>query len=230
DELWLSKAKIMVSVRRDPQTGQESVREFNIPSNAIDFGEVVCLPEDGRVLVGEALNTSGIWEVNAQTGRMRRFAREVGGLGALARRGKPGQLIAVNGTDLVVYSLEKEKVIERTPGALQMFGGLDVCPLDWQAAVPDLSGRLRFFAPDEDGHYRFDWGIPLSAPRLVKYSPDCKYVVATSLDDESVWLIDRDARRIVATYRAGPALRGTTFLGPREFAIADACTMSDFVF
>jgi hypothetical protein len=230
DELWLSKAKIMDAVRRDAQTGVESLREFQIPSDAIDFSEVVCLPEQDRVLIGEGLSNSGIWEVNTKTGAIRRLAHEVGGLGALARRGKPGQLVAVNGTDLVVYSLEKEEVIERTSGALQMFGGLDVCPLNQEAAVPDLSGRLRFFTPGADGQYHFDWGVSVHAPRLVKYSPDCKYLVATSLDDESAWLIDTTARRVAATYRAGPVLRGTTFLGPREFAIADACTMSDFVF
>ena len=228
--LWLPKARTMVSVRRAPDTGVESLREIHIPSNAIDSGEVVCLPEEDRVLIGEALSSSGIWEVMAKTMAIRRLAHEVGGLGALARRGKPGQLIAVNGTDLVVYSLEREEVVERTPAAIQMFGGLDVCPLDLEVALPDLTGRIRFFKPDAEGHYRFEWGMSLRAPRLVTYSPDCQYVVVTSIDDESVWLIDRALRRQIATYRAGPALRGTTFLGPREFAIADACTMSDFVF
>jgi hypothetical protein len=35
----------------------------------------------------------------------------------------------------------------------------------------------------------------------VTYSPDCKYVAVTSIDDESVYLIDRALRRATATYR-----------------------------
>jgi hypothetical protein len=46
DELWLfvPRTGSMVAVRRDPHTGVESLREIRVPSTALDFSEVVCLP------------------------------------------------------------------------------------------------------------------------------------------------------------------------------------------
>jgi hypothetical protein len=230
DELWLARPNVMMSVRRDPATGVESVRKFPVPGTHMDLGEVVCLPDENLVFITEALTGSGIWQVTPRTGEVRRLAQEVGGLGAQGRRGPDGRLIFANGTDLVIYSHEREEVIERTVASVQMFGGLDVCALNAEAGVADILGRLRFFRPDTAGHYRFVGGVSLRAPRELAYSPDCQYVAVTSFDDESVYLIDRSALRKIATYRVGPALRGVTFLGPREFAVADACTMTYFNF
>jgi len=231
DELWLNRPpNVVLGVRRDPQTGVESIREVKLPVQAMDFEEVACLPDEGLVLVTEALNGSGIWAISVKTGEGRRLTNPVGGIGAVARLWKPGRVVVTNGNDLMIYSLEREEVIARTPAAVQMFGGMDVCPLDDEVAICDVIGRCRFFTPDEEGTFRFDWGISLRAPRTLVYSPDCSHIVVTSWDDESVWLIERATRSIVASYRVGPAVRGITFLGPREFAIADVCTMSDFVF
>jgi hypothetical protein len=230
DEMWLNRPNFVMGVRRDAATGEETVRKIEIPVLATDVGEIVCLPDADQVLSTEALNGSGIWQVATKTDAVRRLAHDVGGLGAIARRGPRGQLIVANGTDLMVYSLEREQVVDTTPGGVQMFGGLAVCPLNWEAAAVDVAGRLRFFKPDAQGHYRFDSGISLRAPRAVAYSPDCQHVAVTSWDDETVWLVERDPLRTLATYRVGPALRGITFLGRRELAIVDACTMSDVVF
>jgi hypothetical protein len=41
-----------------------------------------------------------------------------------------------------------------------------------------------------------------------------------------VWVIDRGTRRVVKTFELGPAIRGAAFIGPRELAVADACTVS----
>jgi hypothetical protein len=230
DDLWLARPSFMMAVRRDAATGEESVRTFPLPEVVMDVGDVVCLPEEGRVLVTEALSGSAIWEANARTGEVRRWKQEVGGIGSMARRGPGDRLVAGAGSDLVVYSLAREEEVERTPAGVQMFGGIDVCPLDGEAALADLAGRLRFFKLDARGHYRFEWGLPLRAPRAVAYSPGCQHVAVTSWDDESVYLIDRASQRHVATYRVGPALRGITFFGPRELAIVDVCTMSVVTF
>jgi hypothetical protein len=230
DELWLGRPNFVMGVRRDAATGVETIRKVLIPDEVMDFAEIVCLPETGQVLITEALTGSGLWEVTPKTGTARRLAHAAGGLGAMARRGAPGELVVVNGTELLRYSIEREEVIDRTPAAVQMFGGLDVCPLDGEAAVCDVFGRVRFFKPDADGHYQFDWGVPVPAPRELVLSPDCQYAAVTSWDDESVYLIDVKARRRIASYRVGPGLRGLTFLGPREFAVADACTMTQIVF
>jgi hypothetical protein len=231
DEIWVNRSpNIALAAGRDPHTGIESLRIVELPKHVMDFGEVVCLPDEGLVLLTEALSGSSIWEVVAKTGAVRRLAHEVGGLGVLAQPGPRGLLIAANGSDLVTYSLEQEKVIEQTPAGVQLFNGLDRCPLDGEVALADVLGRIRFFKPDAEGHYHFAGGTSVRAPRSVVYSPDCQHVVVTSWDDETVWRIDRGTEEVVATYRVGPALRGVTFLGPREFAIADACTMTSIAF
>jgi hypothetical protein len=230
-ELWLNRAPgVVFGVRRDALTGVESVRKITLPTEVMDVAEVACLPAEGIVLVTEALSGSGIWEIVTKTGSVRRLANEVGGIGTMVKPWRPGKIVAANGTDLLVYSLEREEVIDRTSAAVQMFGGVDVCPFDDEVAVCDVTGRCRFFKPDDQDHLRFEWGISVSSPRSLVYSPDCGHVVIASWDDESVWLVDRAARRVAATYRVGPALRGITFLGPREFAVADACTMTHVVF
>jgi hypothetical protein len=231
DELWLNRTpNVVVGVRRDATTGIDSFREIEIPLRVMDFAEVVCLPEERLVVATEALSGSSMWAVSTESGAVRQLTHSVGGMGAMARRGRPGELIVANGRELLVFSMKSGEIIERTPASVQMFGGLDVCPADREAAVCDVTGRCRFFHPDEQGRYRFAWGLSVHAPRELVYSPDCNHIVIASWDDESVWLIDRATRSIAATYRVGPALRGITFLGPREFAVADACTMSDFVF
>ena len=229
-ELWLARPNFMMGVRRDAATGEESIRKVELPVKAMDFADVVCLPEDDRVLVTEALSGSAIWEVTTATEAVRRWPQDVGGIGSMARRGLGDQLLAGAGSDLVVYSLAREEVVERVPAGVQMFGGIDVCPSDGEVALGDVAGRVRFFNLDVQGHYRFDWGIALRGPRVVAYSPDCQYVAVTSWDDESVYLVDRKSRRRVETYRVGPALRDVTFLGPRELAVVDACTMSVMTF
>jgi hypothetical protein len=229
-EMWLTRPNFVMAVRRDAATGAESIRTIQVPATAMDFGDIVCVPEDGRVLVTEALSGSAIWEVATKTGAVRKWKQDVGGIGSMARRGVGDQLLAGAGSDLVIYSLSREEIVERIPAGVQMFGGIDICLSDGEVALGDLAGRIRFFKLDTQGHYRFDWGITLRGPRVVLYSPDCQHIAVTSWDDQSVYLVERASRRHIATYRVGPALRGITFLGPRELAVVDACTMTDIVF
>jgi hypothetical protein len=46
--------------------------------------------EENRILIGEALSSDDIWEVQLTTKAVRRLAHGIGGFGTLARRGKPG--------------------------------------------------------------------------------------------------------------------------------------------
>jgi hypothetical protein len=231
DELWVAQGNKFVGVRRDARTGAESVRRIEIePAAEIEVTGVVCDTAEDRVYTIDGVEGGAVWELAAASGDVRKLADRIGGLPPFAQLREAGQLIIANGTDFAVYSIKREEIVQRTPAAVQMFLGVDVCPIDRQVASADLHGRVRFFDSAGDEEYRFSWGISLRAPRLLAYSPDCRHVVVSSLDDETIWIVDRTRRTVVAEHRVGPALRGTTFLSDREFAIADACTASFFAF
>jgi len=48
----------------------------------------------------------------------------------------------------------------------------------------------------------------------------------TSADDEHVWIIERESRQVVRSFRLGPSIRGAAFIGERALAVADACTLT----
>ena len=77
-----------------------------------------------------------------------------------------------------------------------------------------------------EGGYEFAWGLDLFAPRAAEFSPDCRFLGITSADDEHVWIVERESHQILRTFRIGPAIRGAAFIGPRELAVADACTIT----
>ncbi len=224
--IWMARANYIVGAKRLPDGAarHEEVYRVRLPSEDVDFGETACDPERGRVYVTECTN-GGMWEVTPDGREMRRY--EVGGVWLLPKRRFDGRLVITNTATLMVFAPGDGRVTERVPAGLVDFG-FDVCGIDGTVAVSDASGRLRIFEIDGTGHYRFTWGISLFAPRRVAYSRDCSRIAVTSGDDHRVFIIDASAHRIVDVFRAGPALREVAATAPREFSIADSCSMTTY--
>ncbi len=231
--LWLlpDHTHTLVGVVRNPETREEAIRTIALDGSMFDSGIVTCRANDPTVYVTEAVRRVAMWAVSTETGVTRRLANVAGGVAWITKARRDGLLVGSTGSDVVVYSPEREAVLQRLAGALFGFpSDIALCENSNAVAVTDWVGRVRVFEPDADGKYRFSWGISVRAPRFIAYSPDCLHLAVTSADDQHVWLIETTSRQIVKTYRVGPALGDVLFLGPREFAIADACTMSDFLF
>lgn len=224
--IWMARANYVVGAKRLPDGGpmHEEVYRVRIPSSDVDFGETACDPERGRVYVTEGTD-GGLWELTPEGRETRRH--EVGGIWLLPKRRFDGRLVVTNTATLMVFAPAEGRVTERVPAGLVDFG-FDVCGTDGTVAVADVSGRLRIFEIDGTGHYRFAWGMSLFAPRRVAYSSDCSRIAVTSGDDHRVFIIDAAAHRILDVLHAGPALREVAVTGPREFSIADACSMTTY--
>jgi hypothetical protein len=237
DTLWLGRANRLVGVTRLPP-GSPTVERGHfplLPADDMDFGEPACDIARNRVFVGEVTG-GGLWEVDAALAEnergdvpMRRGVRrhEIGAHVLLSLRRFDGQIVVKSLSQLVVFDPLAGRVSERVPAALFSFG-FDVCPLDGRAAMPDMMGRVRVFRLDSDGHYQFDWGLSLVAPRRVAFSRDCSRLAVASFDDHTVSFVDVATRRVVETHQAGPALREVQATGPREFSITDICGMTTY--
>jgi len=233
DAIWLNEDRggFLVGVSRDSTLSRESTHF--IPLDLVGCNNMflpVCRPERRSVIVAEGLSGNRIWEVSLDTGTIRQMGYEPGALLWAARGGSGDDLTINDSSDLLVYSLREERVLQRIAAGAFMVNRHEVCPLDGEVATADMVGRMRLFKRGADGRYSFDWGISLPSPRSVAFSPDCRFLGVTSTDDTTVSLVDREQRKVVATYHAGPALREITFLGPREFAVTDACTVTTFRF
>jgi hypothetical protein len=222
--LWMARANFIVGARRlpDGEPQREQVYRLRIPSSDVDFGETACLPDRKRVYVGEA-SMGGLWEVRPDGTEPRRH--QIGGVLVLPKARPDGRLVITTTASLMTFAPGEDRVVDRTPAGL-IIAGYDVCPVDGSVAVADLAGRVRVFHDGPDGRYRFDWGVSLFAPRRVAYSRDCSRMAVTSADDRRVFVVDTAAHRVVEVIHAGPALREVAATGPREFAVADVCSMS----
>jgi hypothetical protein len=234
DEIWVNDAEqgFVAALSWDASTRRERIRKFplNLGWRALDFAPPVCRPAEERVIVTEATYGTRMLEVSTTTGTVRDMNNKGYGL-MWAAQGRRDRYLTVNtSSGLILYSLDREQVVERIPAGVFMYDQHDLCPLDNEVVTADMTGRVRLFSETSDGHYRFDWGISLPSPRNTAFSPDCRFIGVTSNDDTTVSIVDREKRSVIATYRAGPTMREITFLGPREVAIADACTMTTFRF
>jgi hypothetical protein len=224
--IWMARANYIVGAKR-PIAGDsapEEVQRLALPSTDMDFGETACDPAHGRVYVTEALQ-GGMWEVTPAGGAPRRH--QIGGVLLLPKRRFDGQLVVTSTASLMVFSPDTNRVGEDIAAGVAVIG-FDVCAANGTVAVADAIGRLRTFAIDPAGHYQFAWGVSLFAPRRVAYSPDCSRIAVTSADDRSVSIIDAASHRVVGVFSAGPALREVAATGPREFSVADVCSMTSY--
>lgn len=226
DTVWMARAAYLLGARRLPEgaPAPETVTTLQFPSGEIDSGEVACDPDGGRLYVTEPTH-GGLWELVPDTGHSRRY--EIGGVGLLPKRRTDGRLVMTQMQSLMVFDPERGRVLERVPAGL-LIVGFDVCAADGSVAAPDVSGRLRVFQIDDDGHYRFAWGVPVFAPRRAAFSRDCSRIAVTSLDDRHVFIVDAASRRVVEALKTGPALREVTATGPREFSFADSCSINTY--
>ncbi|MDX2169588.1 MAG: hypothetical protein SF182_21140, partial [Deltaproteobacteria bacterium] len=227
DTIWMARANRIVGAGRPPDDAaarEQRVTRLEVPSRDMDFGETACDPARGRLYVTEALQ-GGMWETSPDGSDQRRH--QIGGAVLLPKRRVDGAIVLTSTAELIVFSPEQARVTERLGAGIANIGW-DICPTDGAAAIADASGRLRVFAPGADGQYRFDWGVTLFAPRRVAYSPDCRRLAVTSADDHSVTLIDTATRRVVDVFSAGPALREVAATGPREFSVADVCSLTTY--
>jgi hypothetical protein len=238
---WLARANKITGARllRDTEPKHDQDFAIDIPSHDIDFGEVACDPDSDQVFVGEGLqgglwqvapyfdpeDRRGTWKLTPEKTEPRRY--EIGGIALLPKRRFDGKIVVTNSSVLFVVDPQKVQVTERIAAGLADYG-FDLCSSNGSAAVADLSGRLRVFELDQQGHYRFAWGITLFAPRRVAYSPDCTHLAVTSADDHRVFLIDATKRAVVKEWSAGPALREVIASGPRQFSITDSCSLTTF--
>jgi len=232
DEIWMNedRGRVVVGVLRDPASRRESLRFIPLNAGSNNMALPVCRPERGSVIVSETMSGNRMWEVSVDTETVRQMGYEPGGVIWAARGHNSADLTINDASDLMVYSLQDERVSQRIPAGVFMFNRHETCPLDDAVALADMTGRVRLFAREPDGRYRFDWGISLPSPRNVAFSPDCRFLGVTSMDDTTVSLVDLGMRKVVATYHVGPVLREILFLGPRELAVTDACTLTTFRF
>jgi hypothetical protein len=226
ETIWMARANRIVGVKRLPEGGplHEEKYDLRLPSRDIDFGETACDPDRGSIYVTEGTG-GGMWEVPLDGRGVRRYT--LGGISLLPERRFDGRMVVVNTASLIVFDPDEGRVLERVPSGLVSLG-FDICSTDGAVAVPDMMGRLRVFEIDGEGHYRFAWGVSLFAPRRVAYSRDCSRMAVTSADDRRVFIVDASARRVVDVFHAGAALREVAATGPREFSVADVCSMTTY--
>lgn len=237
DTLWMSRANRLIGTAPLPpgSAATERMSYVVLPSRDTDFGENACDVSGGRLYAGEAF-AGGIWEVDprraaaphagdvASDGVLR---HPVDGFILMLMERPDGKIVVHSTAEIIVFDPVAGRVQERLAASLAGFG-VAVCQTDGAVAKPDATGRVRVYAIDGEGRYRFDWGLSLFSPRRVAFSPDCSRLAVTSFDDTTVSFIDVASRRVVATHTAGPALREVTATGPREFSVADICSMTTY--
>jgi hypothetical protein len=227
DTIWMVRASFVIGVKRLPAGGgaHEQITRIRVPTTDMDLLEAACDPAGQRVYVTEFFE-GGLWEVPLGAGAEPR-RHQIGGVLLIPEWRSDGRLVLVDSSSLMVFDPAEDRIVERVPARLGGHG-FDVCPATGQAAVADLTGRLRVFALDEQQHYQFAWGVPVFAPRRVAYSADCSRIAVTSADDHRVYIVDAQSQRVIDVFTAGPALRDVAPTGPREFSVSDVCSITTF--
>jgi hypothetical protein len=225
-DAWMVRARMLYQVRPPGADGRETVNRFPVLITGFDAPDTAC-DERMNAVFSSDLVDGRLFELSPRTGgRVERRADAVSDRGGIMIvRELDGRLVMLDFQDLIVYALDEARVVQRTPAVIAS-SSFAMCRQDGAVAVPDLAGRLRLFKVDGAGGYQFDWGVDLFAPRFARFSSDCAFIGVTSADDRRVWIIDRAAHEIVKTFELGPAIRGAAFIGPRQLAVADACTVS----
>lgn len=223
------RSGMIVRVKPPDAAGNESVERFPFPQSGFESVDTACDERTGTVYATDLLDSRLLQLQTRPPGEVRRRPDSLSARGGILFMRNDGRLVMFDVQDLVVYSPDESRVLQRLPAAVAS-NSMTVCPDDGAVAIPDFAGRLRLFRKGKDGVYSFDWAIDLFAPRFARFSPDCKYLAVTSGDDLHVWIVDRDLRTVVRQFRAGPAIRAGDFTGPREFTVADACVFTTLRF
>jgi hypothetical protein len=229
-DIWLTKLGRLYRVTRsvdpdDPKHERIEERRLKDPPGLgieLDFTDAICDEPRGSIYAGELLR-GGLRELVLSTGEVRRT--EVGGLNLQVHRRSDGKFVGIDTRRLFVLDPDRREVIEEHAAGIATLG-IDICPLDDAVVVTDLAGRLRLFRRGPGGHYAFERGLFLAAPRRVAFSPDCSVLGVTSGDDRTVYVLRRSNLEVLRTYSIGPGLRDITFWGPDELAAADACAVT----
>lgn len=222
--LWFVSDGVLSDLPADP--GPQVARNVVVyPQHADwDSTDTACDPARGTVYLGEAAQ-GGLW-TRTPDGAFFRRQFDAEGLFPMVRR--DGRVVMASGHALWTFDPAADRLLDRVESGIATLGA-DLCAADDSVVVADLAGRLRFYAPAGDG-YRFDWGIAAGVPRYVAFSPDCRYVATSSVNDATVRVIDRTARTEIARFQVGPAPRGLAFLDARHVAAVDACTATLLAF
>jgi hypothetical protein len=226
--MWLSRAGIIFEVQPPGADGKEAVVGHRFTDPDMESAGTACDTRTGTAYASD-LFAGRLIELAPGAEPRRRPDVLSDRAGIMFVRDLDGLLVMFDLQDLLVYSLKDARVIQKTAAA-ELSTSFALCQRDGTAAVPDLAGRLRVFRMTSDGTYEFAWGLPLFAPRFAAYSPDCSFLAITSADDRHVSVIDTGRRAIVRTFQLGPTIRAATFTGPREIAVADACTVTQLSF
>ncbi len=234
--VWFVQYQVLVAARwlgrggdaGDGNRQYEHVERVPIWSGEGDFDKAntACDARRGAVYFGDAL-FGRLGQYHVGSGELRSFPH--GGIVIQLAVTRDDRVVAVDTTRISIFDPDTWTVTSQMPAGLANHH-FARCEQDDALVTADFIGRIREFVPDGAGSYRFAWGLSLPAPRRVAYSPDCRFIAVTSADDHSVFVVARDTHRVVRRFNVGPALRDVTFLGPREIAAVDACTVEQLAF
>jgi hypothetical protein len=222
---WMANPRSLIEVK-PPTDGEEVLRSVFMPTLGMDTPDTACDETSGTVYASDLFDGRLLQfspATDEQAHRRPDWVSERGGLMHIRKLDR--RLVVLDIQNLIVYALDEARALQRMPAAIAS-SSLALCQRDGTVAIPDMAGRLRVFAMNAGGTYEFDWGLDLITPRHATFSDDCALIAVTSADDEHVWIVDRESRKIVKTFRIGPAIRAVVFRGPRELAVTDACTLS----
>jgi len=230
---WFSQYRVLIGARwlggGDRDNYQyEQVDHVPVWSDDGDFDKpnTACDARRDAVYFADLL-AGRLGQYSVASGEVRSFP--LGGIAIQVVAARDGRVVAVDSARLSVFDPGSWTVTAQVPaGAANIHFAR--CQQDDAVTTADFVGRIREFVPDGAGSYSFAWGLSLPAPRRVAYSPDCRFIAVTSADDHSVFVVARDTHQVVRTFNVGPALREVVFIGPREIAAADACTIEQLVF
>jgi hypothetical protein len=227
DAMWFASYRYLIGTQWRGGGG-ETIRRIPVWTDNGDFdkGNTAC---DAR--------RRAVYFADVMAGRLGQYAfaseqlrdYPLGGIVIQLASRADGRILAVDSARLSVFDPDRWMVEQQVPigAAVIHFAH---CERDDSVVVSDFLGRIREFRPDARGTYRFTWGVPIPGPRRIAYSPDCRYIAVASADDATVYVVSRQEQQIVRQFHIGPVLRDVVFLGPREVAAVDACTVERLTF
>jgi hypothetical protein len=189
----------------------------------MDYLDALCPTDRETIYVGQLLR-GGFLEFDPRT-RDAAFHPVIPGLNLQLALRSDGDLVGITTSTLVVFDPRGDKLLGAQPAGLVAMW-LDICPADDQVAVADFAGRVRLFAREGAGGYRFLVGAQVPAARRVAYSPSCAHLVVSSGDDRHAFLLRTRDLAVEREWRLGPGLRDVVFLDESTVAATDACTVT----
>jgi hypothetical protein len=220
--IWLVKRHRFFQVERlaDGERVSETASPDPPGVTEFDFAEPACDAAKQRVFATE-LVSGGVRELSLRDGTIQRH--QIGGFNLQLMLRSDGLLVGIDTARLIVFDPDKDEVKHVRAAGLGVMG-IDVCLSDDAVAVADMTGRVRLFERGTAGDYVLRGSRFVSAPRRIVFSPDCQVIAVTSADDRHVYALRRADLSTIHRFSVGPSLRDIAFTGPREVAVADACS------